>query len=413
MPYLLGVDIGSGTARTALCRRASDPAGWGPPEPVPSDVLPAVSGLFRRCGDEVPVFSEELFVTPQALLVEQARGAADAVWVREEEGPDRIALAYPTTWGPGRVGLLRAALDDVNMSNAVLVTRARAVVERHRATGRHTAEGRVVAVCRIGGLGTEVSLVIPGEPGRLELLTSAEDSEIGGDDLAEGGPAECRAAMAAILDLFRRTAQAAGVTLGDLAAVLLAGGGTTRPIVAEALAETIAAPVIRDDDPRHTIACGAAVALRPPTETSPAGRPPTPAPPTRPIAQMSTTLTSPAPTPATLEPAAATPTAMTPSILTAAGLTPAGPTPAGLRPAALTSAGLVSAGLIPAAQRPAGLTPAASRPDTSTPAVSTAAALMSAVAAPAAPGPGDVVAGPGLPPPRPSLDIAGPQVQRR
>src|SRR4051812_41004475 len=100
VPYLLGVDIGSGSARTAVCRRASDLVGWGPPEPVPSDVLPAVGGLFRRCGDEVPVFTDELFVTPQALLVEQARAAADAVWEREQGAPDRIALAYPTTWGP-------------------------------------------------------------------------------------------------------------------------------------------------------------------------------------------------------------------------------------------------------------------------------------------------------------------------
>jgi hypothetical protein len=271
VPYLLGVDIGSGSARTALCRRSSELAGWGPPEPAPSDALPAVSGLFRRCGDEVPVFTEELFVTPPALLVEQARAAADAVWVREEEGPERIALAYPTTWGPGRIGLLRSALDDVGMSNAVLVTRARAVVERHRATGRQPAEGRVVAVCRIGRLGTEVSLVIPRAPGRLEVLVSVEDGEVGGDDLAEGGPAECRAVMAAVQDLFRRTAHAGDVALDDLAAVLLAGGGTSRPIVAEALAELIPAPVLRDDDPRHTVACGVAVSLRPSVEQPPAG----------------------------------------------------------------------------------------------------------------------------------------------
>ncbi|WP_213013021.1 hypothetical protein [Paractinoplanes toevensis] len=397
MPYLLGVDIGSGTARTALCRRASDLAGWGPPEPVPSDVLPAVSGLFRRCGDEVPVYSEDLFVTPQALLVEQARGAADAVWVREEEGPDRIALAYPTTWGPGRVGLLRSALDDVHMSNAVLVTRARAVVERHRALGRHTAEGRVVAVCRIGGLGTEVSLVIPGEPGRLELLTSTEDGEVGGDDLAEGGPAECRATMAAILDLFRRTARAAGVTLDDLAAVLLAGGGTTRPIVAETLAEVIAAPVIRDDDPRHTIACGAAVSLRPPSEVPPTGRAAL-APPPRQPAQM----------PPTQMPAAQAPVGQTFATQMPADLTPSGRIPGdqilGSRlPGGQTPGDQILGGRLPGGQMPGGEMPGGQTQD----------ALVPAALMPVTTGPDDVVAGPGLPPPRPSLDIAGPQVPRR
>jgi molecular chaperone DnaK (HSP70) len=269
VPYLLGVDIGSGSARTAVCRRTSDPLGWGPPEPVQSDVPPAVSGLFRRCGDDVPVYTDELFVTPQALLVEQARGAADAVWAREQEGPERFALAYPTTWGPGRLGPLRAALDEAGMSDVVLMTRARAVIERHRATGRHPDEGRPVAVCRIGGLGTEVARVVPGRPGRLELLAAAEDSEVGGDDLAEGGPAEGRAVMAVVLDMLRRTARACGIDLADLAAVLLAGGGTTRPIVTEVLAEAVAAPVLRDDDPRHTVACGAAASLRPSPGTAP------------------------------------------------------------------------------------------------------------------------------------------------
>src|SRR5262245_26363581 len=99
-------------------------AGWGPPEPVVADSRPAVPGLFRRCGDDVPVYCDNLFITPQALVVEQARRAADLVWEREGEGPDGIAVAYPTAWGPSRVGLLRAAFDDAGMSNVVLITRA-------------------------------------------------------------------------------------------------------------------------------------------------------------------------------------------------------------------------------------------------------------------------------------------------
>src|SRR5690242_13478039 len=109
LPYLLGVDIGSGTARTAICRRAPELAGWCPPEPVVTDSPPAVPGLFRRCGDDVPVYSDDLFITPQALVVEQARRAADTVWERQGEAPERVAVAVPTSWGPSRVGLLRAA----------------------------------------------------------------------------------------------------------------------------------------------------------------------------------------------------------------------------------------------------------------------------------------------------------------
>jgi molecular chaperone DnaK (HSP70) len=240
---------------------------------VPSDVPPAVPGLFRRCGDDVPVYCDELFITPQALVVEQARAAADGVWLREQEGPDRVALAYPSGWGAGRVGLLRAALDDAGMEGVALVTRARAVVERLRATGRPVPSGRVVAVCRIGRAGTEVSLVIPSDPGRLELLGSAEADDVGGDDLAAGGPAEARAVVAAVLDLLRRTARGCGVELADLAAVLLAGGGAGHPLVGEVLAEALAAPIIRDDDPRLTVARGAALSMRRPAEVPPPAGP--------------------------------------------------------------------------------------------------------------------------------------------
>ncbi|GAA0558658.1 hypothetical protein GCM10010172_47110 [Paractinoplanes ferrugineus] len=371
MPYLLGVDIGSGSTRTAVCRRASDLAGWGPPEPVRSDVPPAVGGLFRRCGDEVPVYTDELFVTPQALLVEQARAAADAVWAREQEGPERFALAYPTTWGAGRRGQLRAALDEAGMSDVVLMTRARAVVERHRAIGRRLDEGRPVAICRIGGLGTEVSVVIPGEPGRLELLAATEDTEVGGDDLAEGGPAEGRAVMAVVLDQLRRTARAGGADLADLAAVLLAGGGTTRPIVTEVLAEAVAAPVLRDDDPRQTIACGAAASLRPP----------------------STTPRRPAPQPLAL------PTDLVPALRA-----PAGPPLNGAAgPTSLAAAGPTSRGAAgPTSRGAAGPTSRGA-----------AGPTVSGAAGPIVSGPADAAAGPGAPPPRPPLHVAGPEMRQR
>jgi len=280
LPYLLGVDIGSGTARTAICRRAPELAGWGPPETVVTDSPPAVPGLFRRCGDDVPVYWDKLFITPQALVVEQARKAADTVWERAGEGPERVAVACPTSWGPSRVGLLRAAFDDAGMNNVVLVTRARAVVERHQATGRPVAPGRPVVVCRIGRAGTEVALVIPFEPGRLELLGAAEADDLGGDDLAESAPDATRPVLEAILDLIRRTARGCGVALDDLAAVLPAGGGAAHPLVVEALAGAIPAPVIREDDPWLTVARGAALSLRAPGEV------PRPSSPAGPVASM-------------------------------------------------------------------------------------------------------------------------------
>jgi molecular chaperone DnaK (HSP70) len=260
LPYLLGVDVGSGAAWTAICRRAPEPAGWGPAEPVATDAPPAVPGLFRRCGDDVPVFYEDLFITPQALVVEQARKAADTVWQQRGEGPERISVACPTSWGPGRVGVLRAAFDDAGMGNVVLITRAHAVIERHQVTGRPVPAGRPVVVCRIGRVSTEVTFAVPYEPGRIEVLGVAATDELGGDDLV----ASPRSATAALLDLVHRTARAAGADLDDLAAVLPAGGGAAHPVVPEALAGAFTAPVVRDADPWLTVARGAALALRPP-----------------------------------------------------------------------------------------------------------------------------------------------------
>ncbi|HEX5202560.1 hypothetical protein ACFQS1_03315 [Paractinoplanes rhizophilus] len=269
MPYLLGLDVGSAATWAAICRRAPGSAGWGPPSPVATDSPPAVPGLFRRCGDDVPVYCDNLLITPQALVVEQARAAGDQIWAREGAGPDGIAVAHPSTWGPGRVGLLRAAFDDAGMSNVVLVSRAGAVVERHLAAGRPVASGRPVAVCRIGRASVEVALLVPYGPGRLEVLGAAGVDELGGDDLADG---EARAVLAAILDLVRRTARACRAELDDLAAVLVAGGGSAHPLVVPSLAEAVAAPVIREDDPWLTVARGTVLALRspvPPAATAP------------------------------------------------------------------------------------------------------------------------------------------------
>lgn len=265
MPYLLGLDVGSATTWAAICRPAPGPDGWGPPEPVATDSPPAVPGLFRRCGDDVPVYCDHLLITPQALVVEQARAAADQIWAREGEGPERIAVAHPSAWGPARVGMLRAAFADAGMSDVVLVGRACAVVRR-LAAGRPVVAGRPVAVCRIGRASVEVSLVVPHEPGRLEVLGVSSADDFGGDDLAEGGAP----VMAAVVDVVRRAARACRVELGELAAVLPAGGGAAHPLVTATLADAIPAPVIREDDTWLTVARGTALSLRPSAPPVPA-----------------------------------------------------------------------------------------------------------------------------------------------
>jgi molecular chaperone DnaK (HSP70) len=312
VPYLLGIDIGSSTTKAAVRRFAGRPESpaWGPARPVPLDarsrtvssalvltsagviapmdagddgVTEPVRGFVRRVGDHTPLLLGENYYPAPELVAAMARWVVDVLWIREEELPERIAIAYPTGWGPARLGLLRAALDEVGLDGAVLVTRARAVTESHQVGGRLPAAGGALGVCRIGGSSVEVSAVLAREPGRLELLGTAELDEIGGWELAGAAPAEARAMLQAIVDFALRTVRGCGTTPGDLGAIMIAGGAAAvSPVVQEMFASAVGVPVVRDDDPQLTVACGAALAAGPrppggqPRSTAVARRPPAP-----------------------------------------------------------------------------------------------------------------------------------------
>ena len=239
MPYLLGIDIGSSTTKAAV-RRVTG-GSHSPVRPVPLDarsrtvssalvltsagvIAPAgagddgvtdpVRGFLRRVGDRTPFLLGDNYYQAPELVAAMARWVADVLWIREDELPEQTAIAYPTGWGPARLGLLRAALDEVGLGGVVLVTRARAVTEHHQAAGRLPMGGGVLAVCRIGGSSVEVSAVSAREPGRLEILRSAELDELGGWELADAGPDVARA----IVDFTLRTVPE------DLGAIMIAGG---------------------------------------------------------------------------------------------------------------------------------------------------------------------------------------------
>jgi len=332
VPYLLGIDIGANATKAAVCRRTggrddhgrrpampgADRPVWGPAQPVPLGVTArtvesalalaptgalvatagpggggdSVRGFLRQVGDDIPVRLGEDCYPPHVLVAAMARWVVDTVCRLEEEAPERVAVAHPTGWGRGRLSLLRAALDEAGLGGAALVTRARAVAENHLAAGRLPATGGVLAVYRLGASSTEVSLVVAREPGRWELLGSAECDEIGGLELQDAPPAEARALLQATVDLALRTVRGCGLTPADLAAVLIAGGGAAGPLVAEVLAAAIDVRVVRDDDPQLSVACGAALAARPQQPRQPGAelvlRPPVRADPALPDATTAT-----------------------------------------------------------------------------------------------------------------------------
>jgi hypothetical protein len=295
--YVLGIDIGVGTVKAAICRPAgTGEPGWGPAEPislgarspvvasalrmtadgtvVPAEVgqhpADAVGGYLNRVGDPLPMYFGGGYFPAHGLTAAMARWVVDRVWEIMGEPPVRVAVAHPSGWGTGRLGLLQAGLAEADLMGCVPVTRARAVVECHQAAGRAPAAGGLLGVYRLGGSTAEVALVAPQQPGRMELLASAELSDVGGFEVDGLSPADARALIRPTVDLAAALVHSRGFGTEELSAVLIAGAeGTVGTYVSDLLAAVFPAPVLRDPQPRMTVALGAALAGRPAVPVNP------------------------------------------------------------------------------------------------------------------------------------------------
>ncbi|MEV4351146.1 Hsp70 family protein, partial [Actinoplanes sp. NPDC049596] len=67
-------------------------------------------------------------------------------------------------------------------------------------------------------------------------------------------------ALADTVDATRRALRGAGVSPGELSAVLLAGGSSRIPLVGQVLSDELGRPVAADPHPEHSVALGAALA---------------------------------------------------------------------------------------------------------------------------------------------------------
>ncbi|MEU4623319.1 hypothetical protein AB0G04_25525 [Actinoplanes sp. NPDC023801] len=291
MSYVLGIDIGVGTVKAAICRPAgTGEPGWGPAQPislgarspvvasalrmtadgavVPAEVgqhpADAVGGYLQRVGDPLPMYFGGGYFPAHGLTAAMARWVVDRVWEIMGEPPVRVALAHPSGWGAGRLGLLQAGLAEADLMGCVAVARARAVVECHQAAGRAATVGGLLGVYRLGGSTAEVALVAPQQPGRMELLASAELSDVGGFEADGLTPAEARALIRPTVDLTAALVRSCGHKPEDLSAMLIAGAdGAVCTYVSDLLAAVFPAPIVRDPQPRMTVAIGAALAGRP------------------------------------------------------------------------------------------------------------------------------------------------------
>jgi len=318
VPYLLGIEIGETAVSAALCRRsspsrghapqASAEAAWGPAEPVTLGSSPVVAsslvlspggelvagdgatgapdqatGFLHRVGDDVGVQLAGHVLRPEALLAGMVCWVAGRLWQLQGRAPDRIAVAHPTGWGPYRLRLLRNAFDEAGLGAPALVPRAGAVVTGFQTAGRLPAGAGALVVFRLGAADLEVSLVHPHTTGQYEFVTTTWCPDLAGSEVDTADGAGQRSILQAAVDVAARTVAACGLPPGELSAVLLAGSATGLPLLTELLAQAFRVPVLRLGDPRLTVACGAALSVRPRTRLDPAG--PAPAVPESPTAE--------------------------------------------------------------------------------------------------------------------------------
>ncbi len=273
----------------------------------------------RRAGDSTPIL---LGGRPQgvaSIMARLLRSVVELVTEREGEAPSSVVITHPANWGEFKVDVLRQAARIADLGDAGFVSEPAAAAIQYAAMER-VPNGAKVAVYDLGG-GTFDAAVLEKTDGGFEVLGPPEGIErLGGidfdvavihfvtsslsidatqleSDFAASSrlKSDCIAAKEALssdvdvtipvmLPDFRedvrltrtefeelirpaidetvaalqRALVAAGVTAAELHTVLLVGGSSRIPLVAEVVTAALNRPVSIDTHPKHAIAMGAA-----------------------------------------------------------------------------------------------------------------------------------------------------------
>ncbi|MEU4645350.1 Hsp70 family protein [Micromonospora sp. NPDC023814] len=291
-------------------------------EPGTDDGARTARGFVRRVGDDVPLMLAGEACPPQTLTAVLTSWVVERVRDREGEPAQAVVLSHPAGWGRHRRELLHAALREFGLGHVTLLPRTVTVAESHAARGFPGSAAVVyalggntfeAALVRRTPRGTYETF---GFPQGLEWIGGADFDEVlaehvrtalardlGGTaprqaydplrgllpgcerakrELTVGtqtdvlltlpsGPARVpvsrvqfedmiRPAVQATIDLLLRTVHSGGLAPTQLDGVLLAGGSTRIPLVAELLAAALPIPVEVEPDPQLTAATGAALA---------------------------------------------------------------------------------------------------------------------------------------------------------
>jgi actin-like ATPase involved in cell morphogenesis len=278
----------------------------------------------RRVGDPAPILLGGVPMSADALLARLLAWTVDVVAEREGGPPDRIVVCHPANWGPYKLDLLaqacrRAGLVDTELlcepeaaavhyaSQARVETGAvvavydlgggtfDAAVLRKTDTGFELL-GRPEGIERLGGIDFDEAVLahvvshlgdaitgLGDDPASLAALARVRqecvdakealsaDTETSIPVMLPGLNTEVRLTRAEFEGMIRvplletvaalrRALQSAHVDADALAAVLLVGGSSRIPMIAQMVSTELGRSVAVDADPKHTIALGAALA---------------------------------------------------------------------------------------------------------------------------------------------------------
>jgi actin-like ATPase involved in cell morphogenesis len=304
----------------------------------------------RQVGDPTPIVVDGVEHTAHDLMALLVERVADRVAQRQGGRAERIAVTHPAAWGPHKLDLLRGALlarglavEFLDEPRAAAISYAAAervppgatvavydlgggtfdaaVVRRD---GGFRVLGRPEGIEHLGGvdfddavfthvrssIGTAFDELDPAEEEVLAAVARlrrdcveakealSADTEVRIPVLLPGlrttvrlvrGEFEemIRGDVEASVEALRRAVASAGVEPAELTAVLLVGGSSRIPLVAQLVSEGLGRPVAVDADPKNAIALGAALSVAPapdqagrgdgvPGPRRPAGGDPTP-----------------------------------------------------------------------------------------------------------------------------------------
>jgi molecular chaperone DnaK len=296
----------------------------------------------RRIGDPTPLIVGGRPWLPEELSARLVRWVVDRVAQREAAPAARIAVTHPASWGPHKRDRLGGALAAQGLPVSFLAEPQAAALhyaanERvehgstiavydfgggtfdaavvHKEPQGFSLLGRPEGVDRLGGVDFDQIVfehVVAGLPEAFEGLDETDpavlsavaairrdcveakealssDTEVSIPVLtpaAQGSvrlhrsefEAAIRPQVEDTVDALRRAVTSAGMAPAQLSAVLLVGGSSRIPLVAQLVSELLGRPVAVDADPKNAIAMGAVLSLQPAPPGTGAWSPRVPAP---------------------------------------------------------------------------------------------------------------------------------------